>query len=87
MIVLRPEFCLVCSQVKDCETPLFQEQRESQICLYVRFPKELRQYYSTFSFFFSKLKCLHVLILISVTVESPHGTRSICQQHGTPGSL
>lgn len=87
MIVLRPEFCLVCSQVKDCDTPLFQEQRESQIFLYVLFPKELRQYYSMFSFFFSKLKYLHVLTLISVTVASPHGARSICQQHGAPGYL
>lgn len=76
MIVLRPEFCHVCSQVKHCDTPLFQGQRESQICLYVLSAKELRQHDGVFSSFFGRLKCLHVLISISVTVESPQGTPS-----------
>ena len=75
MIVLRPEFCLVCSPVQDRDTPLFQGQRESQVCLYVLFAKELGQDDGVFSSFFGRLQCLRVLISIRATAGSPQGAR------------
>lgn len=70
MLILRHTFCLECSEVKGCDTPIFQGQRESRDMSVFVIPKELGQSYRKWHFlclrdhYFGDNSALFLLLLL-----------------------